>query len=224
MTAKSHRLPVTPWTVYSLRIWALDTPAPNDNTPIPPSLEDEIENLPPAGSRWAVSRFDATDNGTRIAQAITDGKAIALSADGSFKDGFGTSALIIEAEDHSEDNIIAVNVVPGNTKDQGSYRSELAGIFFGQVIMVNTICKVHGITTSDIRERSNALAMEKVPLIKYSARRMKPIRTVANSICFQLHEQERRSKQVQLCGNFATSNGTKKTISSLRQTSIGGRS
>jgi hypothetical protein len=86
---------------------------PNDNTPIT-SLEDTIENLPPA-SRWAVSRFDATDNGTRIAQAIRDGKAIALSDSSSsfFKDGFGTSALIIEAED-PEDNIIAVNVVPGN--------------------------------------------------------------------------------------------------------------
>jgi hypothetical protein len=109
-------------------------------------LEDAIENLPP-GSRWAVSRFDATDNGSRIAQAIRDGKAIALS-DGSFKDGFGTSALVIEAED-SDDNIIAVDVVPGNTDDQGSYRSELAGIF-GQVIMVDTICKVHGITQGAI--------------------------------------------------------------------------
>jgi hypothetical protein len=58
------------------------------------------------------------------------------------------SALVIEAED-SDDNIIAVNVVPGNTGDQGSYRSELAGIF-GQVIMVNTICKAHGITQGEI--------------------------------------------------------------------------
>jgi hypothetical protein len=110
--------------LFILSGYGLDIPTPNDNTPIP-SLEDVIENLPP-GSRWAVSRFDATDNGTRIAQAIRDGKAIALS-DGSFKeDGFGTSALVIEAEDDSEDNIIAVNVVPGkNTNDQGSYRSEL---------------------------------------------------------------------------------------------------
>jgi hypothetical protein len=82
-----------------------------------------------------------------LKQYGADGKAIALS-DGSFKDGFGTSALVIEAED-SEDNIIAVNVIPGNTDDQGSYRSELAGIF-GQVIMVNTICKVHGITQGEI--------------------------------------------------------------------------
>jgi hypothetical protein len=56
--------------------------------------------------------------------------------------------MMIEAED-SEVNIIAVNVVPGNTDDQGSYRRELAGIF-GQVIMVNTICKVHGITQGEI--------------------------------------------------------------------------
>ena len=46
--------------------------------------------------------------------------------------------MIIEAED-STDNIITVNIVPGNTKDQGLYWSELASLF-AQVTMVNIIC------------------------------------------------------------------------------------
>mgnify|MGYP003519673277 CR=1 FL=1 len=130
---------------FVLSGFGLDSPTPNDDTPTP-SLAEAIEKLP-QGSRWAVERFDTTDNGMRIAQAIRDGTAIAIS-DGSFKDGFGTSALKIEAAD-STDNIIAVNVVPGNTADQGAYRSELAGIF-GQVVLVNTICKVHNISQGAI--------------------------------------------------------------------------
>jgi hypothetical protein len=40
-------------------------------------------------------------------------------SDGSFKDGFGTLALIIEA-DTPEDSIIAVNVVLGHPSAQSS--------------------------------------------------------------------------------------------------------
>jgi hypothetical protein len=82
-----------------------------------------------------------------VAQAIRDGTAIAIS-DGSFKEGFGTSALVIEASD-STDNIIAVNVVPRNLDDQGSYHIELAGIF-GQITLVNALCNVHDITQGSI--------------------------------------------------------------------------
>lgn len=70
-------------------------------------------------------------------QAICNDTAITLS-DGSYKDGFGTAALIIEAEDDKHD-IIIVNVVPGNPSDQSSYCSKLAGIY-GQITLVNTIC------------------------------------------------------------------------------------
>jgi hypothetical protein len=82
-----------------------------------------------------------------VAQAIRDGTAIAIS-NGSFKDRFGTSALVIEASD-STDNIIAVNVVPSNLANQGSYGSELAGIF-DQITLVNALCNVHGITQGSI--------------------------------------------------------------------------
>jgi hypothetical protein len=116
----------------------------NINPPI--SLTDAIQCLPPE-CKWAVQQFHSSDNGIRIAQAIQNGTAIALS-DGSFKDGFGTSAIIIEASDPG-DNIIAVNVVPGCKDTQSSFRSKLSGIF-GQVIMINTICQLYGITHGSI--------------------------------------------------------------------------
>jgi hypothetical protein len=110
-----------------------------------------------------------------VAPAIRDGTAIAIS-DGSFKDGFGTSALVIEASD-STDNIIAVNVVPGNLADQGSYRSELAGIF-GQITLVNTLCNVHGITQGPL----SAVVMEPELSIKSLILILKPKQMAANSI------------------------------------------
>jgi hypothetical protein len=116
--------------------------APQPVFPEPNTLAEAIRQLP-EGNQWAIQRFDCTDNGLTIARALRAGTAVALS-DGSYKDQFGTSAMIIEAENSSH-NIIAVNVVPGNAEDQGSFRSELSGIF-GLVIMVNVICKVHNIT------------------------------------------------------------------------------
>jgi hypothetical protein len=118
-------------------------PAAIDN---PTSLAAAISQLP-LECRWAVQRFDAPDNGMCIALAIQQGTAIAVS-DGSFKDGRGTAAIIIEAAD-TADNIIIVNAIPGDPESQSSYRSELAGIF-GQVIMVNTICRLHGVTQGSI--------------------------------------------------------------------------
>jgi hypothetical protein len=129
---------------YVLSSYGLD--APVSAVSAPATLEEAIAQLPPS-SQWAVRRFDSTDNGLHVARAIQAGTAIALS-DGSFKDQLGTSALIIEAED-STHNIIAVNVVPGNPADQGSYRSELAGLY-GQIVLVNVICSLHQITTGSI--------------------------------------------------------------------------
>jgi hypothetical protein len=74
------------------------------------------------------------------------GTACALS-DGSFKDQFGMSAIVTEVTDF-RDNIIAVNVVTGLPETQSPFRSELAGLF-GQVILVNAICKVHNITNGE---------------------------------------------------------------------------
>jgi hypothetical protein len=75
---------------YVLSNFGLD--APSSSSHPPQTLAEVIEQLPP-GSRWAVQRFDTTDNGERVAQALRRGTACALS-DGFFKDQFGTSAII----------------------------------------------------------------------------------------------------------------------------------
>jgi hypothetical protein len=48
----------------------------------------------------------------------------ACASDGSFKDRFGTSALLLLL--CGRDSIIGLNVVPGHPADQGAYRSELS--------------------------------------------------------------------------------------------------
>jgi hypothetical protein len=53
-------------------------------------------------------------------------------------------------------------VVPGNPDSQSSYRSELVGIF-GQVTLVNALCKTHGITQGAIECGCDSLgALQKV--------------------------------------------------------------
>jgi hypothetical protein len=99
------------------------------------------------GLQWLVKHFVAEDEGAMLALAIWDGTAIAVS-DGSFKDEFGTSALVLEGED-SKNWIIAVNVVLGDPTDQSAYRSELAGIF-GIVTMVRALCEVYEILEGSI--------------------------------------------------------------------------
>jgi hypothetical protein len=57
--------------------------------------------------------------------------------------------LVIEASD-STDSIIAVNIVPGDLANQGSYHSELLAGIFGKITLVNALCNVHGITQGSI--------------------------------------------------------------------------
>jgi L-aminopeptidase/D-esterase-like protein len=66
--------------------------------------------------RWAVNRYASQDDGETIAGAISRAQAIAV-CDGSYKDGFGTAAYVLEG-DTSLNRLVAVNVVPGFTMDQ----------------------------------------------------------------------------------------------------------
>ncbi len=61
-----------------------------------------------------------------IAQAIGTGKAIAVS-DGSFKDGCGAAAWIIEGAE-ATNHIQGACLEPGTTDDHSAYQSELTGI------------------------------------------------------------------------------------------------
>lgn len=73
--------------------------------------------------------------------------AIAVS-DGSYKEGFGTSAWVIQGKDENHE-ARGVNVVPGHTTDQSAYRSKLAGIH-GIVAFANQWCSLHDITEGSI--------------------------------------------------------------------------
>jgi len=97
------------------------------------SLEEAIDQSP-VSQKWSVDCHYVADGGELIAAALRDGTAIAVS-DGSFKDQFGTAALVIEGPD-SDNQMLAVNVTPGHPEEQLSYRSELSGIF-GIVTFVN---------------------------------------------------------------------------------------
>ena len=97
--------------------------------------------------RWAVHRYAAQDDGETIAGAISQAQAIAV-CDGSYKDGFGTAAYVLES-DTSLNHLVAVKTVPGFTMDQSSYRSELAGLY-GVVAMVHLICEQYKITSGEI--------------------------------------------------------------------------
>jgi len=77
--------------------------------------------------RWAVDCQYVADGSIAIAKAIRMGTVIVVS-DGSFKDMFGTAALVMEGSD-SAHHILAVNVTPGDADDQSSYHSELSRIF-----------------------------------------------------------------------------------------------
>jgi len=111
-----------------------DVPPRIDESPT--RLDEAIAALPKT-KRWALLHFSITNNGETIAEALRLGTAIAVS-DGSYKDEFGTSALVLEGAD-STNRILAANAVVGHQEDQSSFRSKLAGIY-GFVVLVNTIC------------------------------------------------------------------------------------
>jgi hypothetical protein len=94
-----------------------------------------------------MQNFIANDDGEVLAQALANGKAIAV-CDGSYKQGRGASAWVIEGES-SEGRIKGFNWVPGSTVNQSSYRSELAGLL-GVVSFTVELCKYHSIKEASI--------------------------------------------------------------------------
>jgi hypothetical protein len=77
-----------------------------------------------------------------LAEGIRTGQAIAIS-DGSYKDGFGTAAMIIEVPDRNC-RLAYHATVPGDEKDMSSYCSKLTGIL-ATLLMVQKLCKYFSI-------------------------------------------------------------------------------
>ena len=100
-----------------------------------------------------MDRYASSDDGITIAEAIRQSQAIAV-CDGSYKEGYGTAASVLEGST-SHNCLVAVNVVPGLTMDQSSYRSELAGLY-GVVAMVQLICEQYMVTSGAIEVGCNS--------------------------------------------------------------------
>ena len=84
-----------------------------------------LTNLP-ADLKWAITHVSIPDNGASLAQAIIDGKAMSVS-DASYKDLFGTAALVVEGPPTSH-RANAVNNTPGPIKEGDSTRCETGGL------------------------------------------------------------------------------------------------
>jgi hypothetical protein len=97
--------------------------------------------------QWAIRSLDCSDNGLCLAQAISDGTAIAL-CDGSYKENFGTAGFVLQSTTTiRQHRIIGANVTLGHPDEQNPYRSEVAGIF-AIVVLVDTIVQIHKYRTS----------------------------------------------------------------------------
>ena len=74
-------------------------------------LEQAIHDELPKNVQWAVNLLSFQDKGRDLAQAIRDGSA-QITSDGSYKEGFGTSATLARC---NSGTLISGNIVPGET-------------------------------------------------------------------------------------------------------------
>ena len=73
-----------------------------------------------------------------------------LCSDGFYKDDFGTSALIVKNPCAPiEDELSAVNVIPGHKGIHSAYRSEVGGTDCG-VTVLGLVCDVHNIKQGEV--------------------------------------------------------------------------
>jgi hypothetical protein len=99
--------------------------------------------------------INLTGDGRTIAQALRDGTAIGIS-DGSFKDGFDTASWVLEGVSRCY-RVRGDNIVPGDMVDQGSYRSELSGLY-GITLGVHALCEFYKIDQGAIEVGCDGIA------------------------------------------------------------------
>jgi hypothetical protein len=121
--------------------------------PPPPSLPStftevaELIAILPADLKWAIAPVSMPNNGESLAQAILAGTAVSVS-DASYKDLFGTAAMVIEGPPTSF-RASAVNITPGPIKDGDSTCCD-TGSLIGLVILILTLCTVHRVTSGSV--------------------------------------------------------------------------
>jgi hypothetical protein len=97
---------------------------------------------------WAISEVTVADNTKVLASAMVCGKTIAVS-DGSFKNHHGTTGFVIKGDNRSG-RLVGVNVIPGKTEYQLSYRSNIGGVA-GILESLHCVSKAHGVLSGDIK-------------------------------------------------------------------------
>jgi hypothetical protein len=107
-----------------------------------------IKDIIHENDKWAICTLHCPENGSTVAQAITQGNAIAV-CDGSYKDHFGNAAFVLQNENNKTSRILGAHVTPGRPDDINPYRSKLGGIL-AIVIVTEAIATFHDIKEGTI--------------------------------------------------------------------------
>ena len=132
----------------------------NSTTTVSQCPLQQVVNKIPKQARWAVQEWsfrNIDDNGQSLAQAIQSDTGVLAISDGSFKGTIGTACFTIEGP-NSLGAIVCPSVVPIDRLNQGSYLSELGGIF-GIVVFIDIIVQVHNIKKGTVIVGSDALSV-----------------------------------------------------------------
>jgi hypothetical protein len=130
------------------------TKVATDSIPIPSialqrtSTFEEIRQNRHDGFLWAIAEATVADNAKVLASALVPGKAIAVS-DGSFKNSQGTAGFVIEG-DNCSGLLVGVNVIPGESEYQSSYRSEMGGVA-GTLESLHCVSEAHDISSGAVK-------------------------------------------------------------------------
>ena len=118
----------------------------NWHTPsrIPKDITEARAQLP-GNAKWAIAQLTVPNHIDHVISSIIQGKAIVVS-DGSYKEGFGTSAFVLGT---FIDFFLGVNLVPGVPSYHSAHRAELAGII-GGLTLIKLVCQVYNITSGKV--------------------------------------------------------------------------
>ena len=92
--------------------------------PTPAIIRTTLRDWTPTTANWATIHLQTSDNGAKIAAAIREGTAVAVS-DGSFFPDVcrGAAAVVLEAST-SRGRVCNKCITPGHRELQGAYQSE----------------------------------------------------------------------------------------------------
>ncbi len=115
------------------------------------SLNEAIDPpIIPDDDAWSFEFINMNDGGAAVAQAITQGTAVAV-CDGSFKEGHGTASLTLLptlSRDHPN-QINASHITPGHHLEMDAYRTEVGGLY-GIISIIERLVKTFNLSHGSI--------------------------------------------------------------------------